>query len=117
MTLLCDGPSDTDSRKIVELSKSIDPKIRLHALKQMCPCKVRDDIDLLWDRIFEMVDDVDPGVRYQVLHTICDGSPNHLEDKIRGAIEKFNHDVDGKIRRKVHKVMAIYLRTGKWNVL
>jgi hypothetical protein len=75
------------------------------------------DIDLFWNRVFEMVDDVDVDVRYQVLHTICDGSPAHLEDRVKDAIDKFNSDSDGKIRRRVHKVIASYLKTGKWNIL
>lgn len=37
----------------------------------MCPCKVKCDIDLFWNRVFEMVNDTDKNVRYQVLHTIC----------------------------------------------
>lgn len=62
-----------NTQKLIELTKNIDPKVRLQALKQMCPCKVREDIELFWNRIFEMVNDSDPNVRYQVLHTICDG--------------------------------------------
>ncbi len=103
--------------QIIKESHDSNPKIRLRALKEMCPCRVLDDIDKLWTRIFEMVDDYDPDVRYQVLHTICDGSPSHLETKIAESLEKFNHDSDKKIRRKTHKVMASYLKTGKWNIL
>lgn len=83
----------------------------------MCPCKVKQDIDLFWARIFEMVDDFDPDVRYQVLHTICDGSPNHLELQVKDALEKFNRDPDKKIKRRTHKVLASYLRGRKWNIL
>ncbi len=101
----------------LELTKNIDPKVRLNALKIMCPCRIKDDIDLFWNRIFEMADDEDKNVRYQVLHTICDGSPNHLEDKVFDAIDKFNRDKDGDIRRRAHKVMASYKHTGKWNIL
>ena len=108
---------ELNARKLIELSKNDNSQIRLRAVKQMCPCKLRDDVDLIWNRIFEMVDDDNDDVRYQILHTICDGSPNHLEDKISEAMEKFNHDTNSTIRRKVHKVMAIYLKTGKWNVL
>lgn len=103
--------------QIINESRSDNPKIRLKALKQMCPCKVLDDFDKLWTRIFEMADDTDAGVRYQVLHTMCDGSPSHLETQMAESLEKFNHDSDPKIRRRAHKVMASYLRTGKWNIL
>jgi hypothetical protein len=80
-------------------------------------CKVKYDIDLFWARIFEMVDDKGDDVRYQVLHTICDGSPNYLESKISETLEIFNRDPNNKIRRKTHKVLANYLKYGKWNVL
>ena len=43
-------------------------------------------------------------VRAQVLHTICDGSPAHLEDRVADALESFNRDPDKKIRRQAHKV-------------
>lgn len=109
-------PTD-DADKMIILTKDSDPMIRLKALKEMCPCKVREDVDFLWDRIFEMVSDPDPTVRYQVLHTICDGSPNHLESKVAEALEKFNRDPDKKIKRQAHKVLGSYLRTGAWNIL
>lgn len=116
MNLSCENVNN-DIDLHIKKTKSPDPKIRLHALKQMCPCKVREDVDLFWDRIFEMVDDENNDVRYQVLHTICDGSPKHLEQKVSNALEKFNRDINPKIKRRAHKVMASYLRTGKWNVL
>lgn len=107
----------SEIEKIIEESKNSNSRIRLKALKQMCPCKVKDDIDRLWNRIFEMADDDDPSIRLQVLHTICDGSPFHLETRVTDTLEKFNHDCDQKIRRKAHKVIGSYLRTGKWNIL
>jgi hypothetical protein len=65
----------------------------------------------------EMASDPDAMVRAQVLHTICDGTPPHLEERVRGALEVFNRDSDPSIRRTAHKVMAVLLRTSKWNVL
>ena len=64
-----------------------------------------------------MATDEDTKVRYQVLHNMCDGSPESYEDKVETALEIFNRDPDTDIRRKAHKVLASYLRTGKWNVL
>ena len=52
-----------------------------------------------------------------MLHNICDGSPADYEDKVAEALEKFNRDPDSYIRRRAHKVIASYERTGKWNVL
>lgn len=48
---------------------------------------------------------------------MCDGSPDLYEDKVEAALEIFNRDPDKEIRRKAHKVLASYLRTGKWNIL
>lgn len=102
---------------IIALSKHCDPQVRKNSLVQMCPCRVKQDIDKFWTRVFEMVQDESPLVRGQVLHTICDGSPNDKEAKVAEAIEFFNRDADSEIRRKAHKVLSSYLRTGKWNIL
>lgn len=103
--------------EIMTLSNNKDDQIRLIALKRLCPCKVGDEISRFWDRIFELVQDPSPEVRMQVLHNMCDGSPDSMEDRVVEALEFFNRDKDGEIRRKAHKVMASYSRTGKWNIL
>lgn len=56
-------------------------------------------------------------MRLQVLHTLCDGSPSHLEDAIMTAVASFNGDEDKVVRRRANKVMASYRATGKWNIL
>jgi hypothetical protein len=101
----------------LEKTKDSNARNRYLALKDICPCRVKEDINLFWNRIFEMAHDEDPTVRYQVLHTICDGSPNHLEQNVLDTLEIFNRDVDQKIRRKAHKILANYKATGKWNIL
>lgn len=83
----------------------------------MCPCRVKKDHDDFWRRVFEMVDDEAVNVRQQVLHTLCDGSPTHLEFDIADALDRFNRDSDPKIRRTAHKCLTTYNRTGKWNIL
>lgn len=40
-----------------------------------------------------------------------------MEEQVAAALELFNNDPDKEIRRKAHKVMASYMRTGKWNIL
>lgn len=102
---------------ILEYTKSEDDDIRLEACKQLCPCKVLRDIDVFWERVFEMATDEDVRIRKRVLHIICDGSPKHLEDKVYETLSKFNYDKDSDIRRTCHKVMVTYERTGKWNIL
>lgn len=106
-----------DRDEMVALSKDEDPKVRLAVLKNMCPCKLKADYDDFWKRVIEMAEDPDDQVRYQVLHTLCDGSPSHLEIEVMGAIEIFNHDPNKDIRRKAHKVLAAYKHRGKWNIL
>ena len=64
-----------------------------------------------------MAEDEDETVRAQVLHNMCDGSPPGYEDYVKDCLEIFNRDPSTEIRRKAHKVMASYLRTGDWNVL
>ena len=96
---------------------SEDSDIRLEATKQLCPCKVLKDIEVFWDRVFELVDDEDVRIRARILHIICDGSPPRLEDRVYEALKEFNRDKDSEIRRTAHKVIATYEHTGKWNIL
>eukprot|EP01017_Pseudomicrothorax_dubius_P003820 TRINITY_DN1063_c0_g2_i1.p1 TRINITY_DN1063_c0_g2~~TRINITY_DN1063_c0_g2_i1.p1 ORF type:complete len:164 (+),score=49.41 TRINITY_DN1063_c0_g2_i1:115-606(+) len=106
-----------DVEVILQLTRSKDANVRFAAVKQLCPCKVGKDVEEFWKRVFEMANDEDKRVRYQILHTLCDGSPNHLELKVFEALEGFNRDPDSDIRRKAHRALTSYLRTGKWNVL
>ncbi|XP_063719749.1 uncharacterized protein LOC134846493 [Symsagittifera roscoffensis] len=112
---LCGSTEDVDT--VVDLTKHGDPRVRRSALKQMCPCRVKQDVGPFWDRVFQMVNDEDDDVRGQVLHTICDGSPTHLESEVSDALEVFNRDPNSKIRRQAHKALTAYRKTGKWNVL
>ena len=64
-----------------------------------------------------MLDDPATNVRDQVLHTLCDGSPTQMEYDVAEALEKFNRDPDSGIRRKAHKALTAYRKTGKWNIL
>eukprot|EP00347_Sterkiella_histriomuscorum_P013553 403364274 len=106
-----------DMSELLQLSRSEDPVVRVKAAQQMCPCRVQNDLEEFWTRLFELAQDDDEKVRYQVLHNMCDGSPEGYEDKVVECLEIFNRDPDKEIRRKAHKVMGSYLRTGKWNVL
>ena len=102
---------------VISLTFSKNADIRIKALQRLCPCRVGDEYELFWNRIFQMVEDPCEKIRYQVLHNMCDGSPPSMEDRVRDALEVFNRDKDGKIRRTAHKVIASYMRTGKWNIL
>jgi len=103
--------------EVLSLTYSKNALIRLKALQRLCPCRVGDAYEQFWSRIFQMVEDPCPKIRYQVLHNMCDGSPPSMEEKVKDALEVFNRDEDGEVRRKAHKVIASYMRTGKWNIL
>ena len=57
----------TDVDVIIALSKHPEGIVRKNSLVQMCPCRVKQDIEKFWCRVFEMVDDEDPIVRAQVI--------------------------------------------------
>lgn len=61
--------------------------------------------------------DTDATVRDQILHTLCDGSPTHLEDTVVDCIKEFTGDEDKHVRRRANKVLGCYKATGKWNIL
>ncbi len=39
---------------VVALTKHQDPRVRKSALKQMCPCRVKEDVSEFWIRVFQM---------------------------------------------------------------
>ena len=106
-----------DIEVVLKYTHDEDNDIRLEAVKQLCPCKVLRDVEVFWDRVFELVDDEDVRIRARILHIICDGSPPRVEDKVYEALREFNRDSDSEIRRIAHKVLATYEHTGKWNIL
>lgn len=112
---ICRETDDIDI--ILGYTHSVDADVRLEAVKQLCPCKVQKDIEVFWERVFELIHDEDARIRKRILHIICDGSPERLEDRIYDALMDFNRDKDSDIRRTAHKVLASYERTGKWNIL
>lgn len=52
---------------IIGLSKHPEPLVRKKSLVEMCPCRVRIDIEKFWSRVFEMINDESEIVRAQVL--------------------------------------------------
>jgi len=103
--------------EFLEETKSEDPITRKKALRELCPCHVKHDVEEFWIRIIAMTKDPDPQVRYQVLHNLCDGSPLEREESVIQAIEGMHNDEDKYIRRRVHQVLSNYRKTGKWNIL
>lgn len=61
---LCERTTNID--EIIELTKHEHPQVRQRALREMCPCRVKTDIDDFWRRVLEMLDDPAKNVRQQV---------------------------------------------------
>eukprot|EP00940_MAST-03C_sp_MAST-3C-sp2_P001437 g1437.t1 len=110
---------DTDSFDTIEMMLGhSSPRVKIEALKQICPCRVWGMEDkAIWSAVFALARDSDLGVRKQVLHTLCDGSPPVFEREVIEAVESFNSEPDKHLRRMAHKVLASYRRTGKWNIM
>ena len=61
---LCQDTEDIQT--ILSLTQHNDPIVRKRALKEICPCRVKEDIDLFWKRVLEMINDPADMVREQV---------------------------------------------------
>ena len=101
--------------EFVDLTRDADPKNRAKALRELCPCHIRKDVEAFWNRIFEMTLDEDAHVRYQALHNLIDGSPKGREEQVIQCLDQLHRDSNPKIRAKANKVLTQYRRTGKWN--
>ncbi len=101
----------------LRLTYDPDPKVRAHAVNDLCPCRLKTDYPEVWDRLLSMTSDESPIVRSHVLHVLADGSPRHREPQVVGAIESMHDDPDPKLRRRVRKLLAHYRRGGRINIL
>ncbi len=103
--------------RALALTHDPEPRVRQAALMNLCPCHLRGDVPAVWERVFEMAGDADAGVRKQVFHTLADGSPARLEERVVTTLESLRSDPDRTLRRGVRSVLARYRRTGRVNVL
>lgn len=103
--------------RILEMTYDTDSEVRLLAVKELCPCRVQNNIDILWKRVFELVHDENPLIRSQILHIMCDGSPHKYELEVKCAIDTLHKDPNKDVRKAANKVMASVKATGKWNIL
>ncbi len=101
---------------LLEQSRDADARVRARAVRDLCPCAVRANLDRVWERVLELRDDPDVHVRKAVLHTLCDGSPRSLEPRVVEALETMQSDDDARLRRHARRIMAEYRRTGRLNV-
>ena len=57
---------DETISEYIHRTRDPDPLKRRRALKELCPCHVRQDIPEVWERVFEMLSDDSGIVRDQV---------------------------------------------------
>ena len=114
---ICALNESDDVIAILKRSRSTNPTERKAALRSMCPCKVKREIDPFWVRIVEMCKDTDDSVRYQVLHSLCDGSPLHLEELVAETVRSFWNDANEKIRRAARRAYNSWQRGDGINIL
>jgi HEAT repeat protein len=107
---------DSNFEEIMSLLDSPESKVRSIALERLRESKIEDELTF-WNKIFELVEDAAAEVRLQVLLAISEGGDESMEPRLTNALEKFNRDKDSDIKRKAHKIIASYSRTGKLNVL
>jgi hypothetical protein len=100
----------------LERTRSPIPETRRVAARALCPCHVRADRDAVWVRLLEMTADEDRKVRSHVVHALTDGSPRNRERDVIGALERMQLDPDPGLRRRTRRILAVYRRTGAWNV-
>jgi HEAT repeats len=103
--------------RALALTRDARPRVRQAALMNLCPCHLRSDRPEVWERVFEMALDADVGVRKQVVHTLGDGSPGRLRERVLGTLEAMRNDPDRTLRRVVRSLLARHRRTGRVNVL
>ena len=114
--LLIVEDEDSNFDDILSLLDSDESKIRSMAIERLRESRIQDE-ESFWDKMFEMVKDTSAEVRLQVLLAISEGAEESMEPRLTEALESFNRDKDGDIKRKAHKIIASYSRTGKLNVL
>ena len=100
----------------LEKTHDHDPRVRRAAVTHLCPCHVKRNHELVWDRMVEMAADSDPKVRNWVLHVLTDGSPRTRQDEVVQVLTRLHDDPDQKVRRKARKILAHYRRTGDLNI-
>ncbi|HEY3062882.1 MAG TPA: HEAT repeat domain-containing protein [Chloroflexota bacterium] len=98
------------------MSASSDPRVRRVAVKNLCPCHVRRQLDEVWQRLLQMTTDPEPGVRIDVLHALTDGSPEAIGERVLAVVAEHCADRDPKVRRYARYLRARQLRFGKVNV-
>lgn len=115
--------------RLVDLSKSKDPKDRLEAADNLCPCHVRRRIDEVWDALYRLLEDPDVKVRKAAFHTLSDGgdpddpalnpileraSKTETDRKLRRTIERLLKDRKEEARERAEFTQEVQLTVGEY---
>ena len=106
----------SDIGSYLEKTRDPNPRTRREAVTHLCPCHVKRNHELVWDRMVEMAGDPDPKVRSWVLHVLTDGSPKERQADITRVLIGLHDDPDPKIRRRARNILAHFRRTGELNI-
>ena len=112
-----EGRACVYAEDFVEATYAEAPEDRAKALKELCPCHVRKDVEIFWNRTLEMIHDESPLVRYQALHNLCDGSPLHMEHRVVEALKVLHSDSDKLVSKTARRVLTVYRKRGDWNIM
>jgi len=84
----------------LSLASSLDPTDREMAMKNLCPCHVRRQIDAVWEALYRGLQDPDLKVRQAAWHTLDDGGRPD-DPKLRTVFEQIAQtETDAKLRQR-----------------
>ncbi|MBV7336921.1 HEAT repeat domain-containing protein [Chloroflexi bacterium TSY] len=94
----------------LEMSISADPKERLEAAENLCPCHVRTSSEDVQQALFRMMEDSDNRVRRAAWHTLEDGGVPDVPE-LESIFERaMQNETDPGVRRFIEEVAQPHLR-------